>query len=181
MAITVTWSSTDGGSAISEPLNHGSAAAGNILTAQTIFLAHNGTSPITGCVFYIEEKSGTYGGAATPSADLAELLGWGDDSTANGYGGYQLNMDANGSFPALSFPVFNNKQRNQSVTFLTGVGDSPANGVPLPTTMGLTNAQEIPIGTSPGISFQCRIQIPTDEGVAGIRQFDQKLRFTFTS
>lgn len=181
MSVNVTWSLTSGGNAIAEPLDHGSGAAGSSLAAQTIFLSHDAVNPITGCVFYIEEKSGTYAGSFTPATDLAELLAWGDDTTEDGFGGIQLNLDADGSFPSESWPIYSSKERNSSQTFRTGVGDSPANGIPLPTTMGLDTAGTIPAGNTPGASFAIRVQIPTDEGTTGVREFDQKLRFTFTS
>jgi hypothetical protein len=180
MAVNITWSSTNGGVAMSDPLDHGSGGNGTTLSSATIYIEHNGTNQLTNCGFYIGEKSGTYTGSFSPSIDLAEILAWGDGS-ANSYGGLQINMDAVGDFPSGAWPIAADKQPTNGNTFLTGVGDTPDNKILLAVSMGLNNVGVIPSGTAPNVRFQSRIQIPTDEDTTGTREFDQKIRFTFTS
>lgn len=181
MPVSVTWSLTNGGAAISEPLDHGTGVNGDTLAAQEIHLRHDGVNQITNCGFYLAQKSGAYAGDADAPSDLAELLAWGDDSTENGFGGFQVNMDAVGGFGAGAWPLYNSKQPTNGSAFFTGVGDTAANKIQLPTSMNLGTPGNIPAGATPNVRFQARIQVPTDEDTPGVRQFDQKLRFTFTS
>ena len=188
MAVNITWSATNGGSALSEALDgggsgvdHGIDSNGTILTARTIYIKHDGVNPITNCGFYIAEYSGVYGGAASVSADKNELIAWGDGSTEDSFGGFQINMDAVGSFPSSAWPTYTNKLPTNGSAFYTGRGDDVANKIPLVSNMGLDNPAAIQVGTSPNVRFQCRIAIPQDEDTTGVRQFDHKLRFTFTS
>jgi len=179
--INITWSSTNGGAAISEPLNYGSDTSGSVLSEQEVFLRHDGVNQITDCGFYMAEKSGTYGGSSSAPNDLAELLAWGDGATAAAFGGYELNMDATGGFLG-SWPTFSDKSGTTYNVFRTGVGDSEANKILLATQMGLTGAAgTVQAGTSPNVRFKGRIEIPSDEGTVGVRQFDQRLRYTYTS
>ena len=101
MTVAITWSTTDSGSAISDPLDHGSDAAGATLVEQEIFLRHDGINPITDAGFYVAEKSGVYSGAASAALDLAELLAWGFGITVTAFGGILLNMDATGGYTGL--------------------------------------------------------------------------------
>lgn len=181
MPVSVTWSSSNGGGAISQPLDHGVDTNGSVLSAQEVFLSHDGANQITDCGFYLAEKSGAYGGDASAGADLSELLGWGDGGDADAFGGFQLNMDATGGY-AGNWPTFGDKSGSTYNVFRTGVGDSEANKIVLATNMGLTGAPgTIQTGSSPNVRFQCRVEIPEDEDTAGVRQFDQRLRYTYTS
>ena len=181
MAVNITWSLSNGGPAIADPLDHGETAAGSTTTAQTVFIEHDGENQIIGCGFYISQKSGTYNGNFSPSSDISESLQWGNATEDNEFGGFQVNMNATGGFPGSSWPVWNDKTPSGGSAFFSGIGDSAENKIVLPVTMGLSNAGVITAGDSPDISFQCRFQIPTNEQNTGIRQIDQKLRFTFTS
>jgi hypothetical protein len=180
MPVAITWSSTQGGSALSEPLSHGSIAAGNTLPAQQVYLRHDGVNQITNCKFYVSQYSGAYTGGATAAADIAEALAWGDGITLASFGGFQVNMDKAGGFPSGSWPTFSSKQPSNGSAFFTGAGDSADNAILLSSAMGLTSAGLLQTGT-PDVAFQCRVHIPSDEGITGIRQFDQKLRYTYTS
>lgn len=180
MSISVTFSSTSGGLAISEPLSHGSKGAGNSTTAQTIFLRHDGNNPITNCKLYIKQKSGSYTGARTAAQDLALLLAWGDVSTEVGFGGLQFNFDAAGSFPAGSWGTYSDKDPSNGYTARTGVADSAANGLLIPTAAGVSSPGVVVIGTTPGVSFQVRLKIPSGAGL-GIVQFDLGLSFDYVS
>lgn len=171
MSVNITWSSTNGGAAITEPLDHGSAAAGNILSDQEIFIRHDATNPITNCRFYL---------TSTVPADLAEILSWGDASIADDFGGIQINMDAITSYPTWS--TVGTKSGTHYNVFRTGVGDSADNGILLTANSGLTgSAGTLQAGSSPNVRFKLRVQIPTNEDTTGARVFAQKMRFTFTS
>ena len=178
MALTITWSLTAGGAAVTD-VTDASVAAGSTTTETEIFLRHNGINPITNAKFFIS----SYSGATSPAAELAELLEWGDAVPVADYGGFQLNMNAVGTYPVGDWPVYNDKQRAASATFLTGTGDSIANGILLPTTMGagVTSNGVVIAGTAPAVAFKSRVQVPTNEGTPGKRQFIQKLSFTYTS
>jgi hypothetical protein len=191
MAVTVSWlDALIGGSAVTPLLDHGQDANGQILDlGSAIFLEHDGANPITACKFYLAAKSGVYGGDSSAANDYNEMIAWGDSLAAGGpaetaeFGGFQINMNKTGGFPSGSWPTHAAKTPTSGSAFYTGVGDTVANGISLVTAMGagVTSTGVIAIGTSPDASFRARIQIPTDEGTPGVRQFDQKLRFTYTS
>lgn len=178
--VNAIWSLSNGGDAITSPIDHGTNTNGTSLTAQEIFIEHDGDEDIIGCGFFIAEKSGTYGGGASAAADLAELLAWGDAATATTYGGFELNMDATGAY-AGNWPAYSDKFGSTYNVFRTDYGDSADNKIILPVEMGLSVAGEIPAGTAPNVRFKCRVTIPQVEDTAGTREFDQRLRYTYTS
>lgn len=190
MAVNITWSLSEGGAAITS-LDHGSDSNGTVLASGglgaagvEIWISHDGSNPITNAGFYIAQKSGTYTGGFTASKDLAEQLAWGDGNTANAFGGFQINMDKVGSY-ATAWPTHTNKFQGTpklTTAFYTGVGDSIANKVLLHTSMGadVTSAGVL-AAAGTACAFKCRIAIPADEDTIGIRQFDQKLRYTYSS
>lgn len=179
MTVNITWSLTAGGVAITDDVDHGNGSNGQTLTAQTIFMRHDGSNPITGCALYIREYSGTYIGGASAALDFAEILGWGDASTASAFGGFQVNMNATGSFPAAAWPAYSSKSPTNGYACRTGVADSVGTAVAVSTAMGA--AASGTINASSNVSFQCRMQFPTDEDVIGVRQIDQVLVYTYTS
>lgn len=179
--VNLTWSTSNGGTAISGNLDHGNASNGVATTAQEVFIRHDGTNSITSCGIYIREFSGTYSGGASAALDLAELLGWGDNSTESTYGGFEINMNATGSYPAAAWPVYNSKSPSQGHVFRTGTGDSQANAITISTATGATASGEIQSGSSPNVRFQCRISVPSAEDTIGIRQFDTVLVYVYTS
>jgi len=181
MSVNVIWSYTNGGTAISDLINHGNIANGNTSTAKTIYLRHDGASEITNVGVYIRQYSGTYNGDATAASDFAEIIAWGDNSASNTFGGIHINWDAVGAFPAASWPLYNDKDPSNGFTHRTGVGDSEGNAVTIPTATGATTAGEIEAGASPNVRFQLRVQVPTAEDTTGTRQFDQVIRYSFTS
>lgn len=181
MAVNIIWSLSNGGAAISDPLDHGIKGNGESTDAQIVYLEHDGSNPITNCGFYIGEYSGTYDGDFSAPADLQELLDWGDATLEDEFGGFQINMDATGGFPAGAWPTYLDKQPTNGSAFFSGIGDGLANKILLAISMGLSSIGVIPAGSAPNVRFQSRVQIPTNEDVVGVREFDQKLRFTFTS
>lgn len=176
----ITWSATNGGVVIEE-VDHGSGAAGSSLTASTIHIRHNGENDIRNCKIFLGEKSDTYTGDATATQDMTELLAWGDAMVAASFGGIQLNFDAEGGFPESAWGTVTNKDPTNGKTVRTGTGDSATNGLILPVVTGCSTAGQVPTGDAPNVRFQVRAKIPTSESVLGERQFDLKLRYTFTS
>ena len=191
MSINIIFSLTEGGSPLTSTVDHGNAANGDSTTAKTVFLRHDGASEITSVGLYLRQYSGTYSGTRSSAADFSEIIGWGDESASDDFGGFQVNYNATGlggggSFRSSSWPIYSDKSVSVSgstVGFVhrTGVGDSEGNAVTLPVTTGASSAGVIPAGSSPGVRFQSRIVVPVNEDQIGIRQFDQILRFSFTS
>ena len=185
MAVSITWSSTAGGVGITS-VSHGSATNGANTTAQQIFVRHDGTNPITACAFYFAQKSGSYTGGFTATTDFAELLAWGDGATANAFGGVQINMDSEGSFSGGATWDMSQSQKTSvdglKFTVRTSTGDATGTAVTLSEKMSTSMSTN---GTLPNAvtnaSFQIRLKVPTDEDTAGTRQFDQVLKYTFTS
>lgn len=183
MTVNITWSLTNGGTALSDDVDHGNGSNGQTLSAQEIFIRHDGANPITGAGLYIRQYSGTYAGGASAALDLAEMLAWGDASTATTFGGFQVNMNALGSYPTVDWPTLTVKTAASGKGYVcrTGVGDSEGNAVQLTTSTGASPAGQVAAGSSPNVRFKCRIVMPSAEDTTGVRQFDQVLVYTFTS
>jgi hypothetical protein len=184
MPISVVWSSSNGGSSITEPLSYGNISNGNISSNQTIYLRHNGVNPITSAAFFVEAvDSGVYGGDFTSSADKAELLAWGDAVITNDFGGVQFNQNAVGGFISGSWPTMANKNTvdGYGKVVRTGVGDSSTNPITVLSSTGATSNGTIQAGASPNVRFQARVVVPTNEGTLGVRQFNFALTFTSTT
>jgi hypothetical protein len=177
--VNAIWSASNGGSAITS-VDHGTGTNGSSMTAQEVFIRHDGNEVITDCGFYIAEKTGAYVGGASAAVDLAEMLAWGDASTTSTYGGFELNMDATNLY-AGNWPTYSDKFGSTYNVFRTGYGDTVSNKILLPVEMGLTIAGRIPAGSTPNVRFRCRLTIPTNEGITGIREFEQRMRYTYTS
>ena len=181
MAVSITWSETNGGAAISQPLNHGNVENGSSTTEKTIYVRHDGSNPITSCAFYLQQYSGSYNGDSSASADYNELIAWGDDATEDGFGGYLVNMNATGSW-ASGWATYDAKTPDYGFVCRTGTADTSGNAETLLEEMGLTSGDgEIQTGASPNVRFKCRIDVPTVEDTAGKRQFDLTLKYTYTS
>ena len=179
MTVSITYSSAVSGDAVTEPINEGNVHHGVITTARELCVRHDSIVAITNCKFYLTRVSDSdYAGDFSPMEDLMKLLEWGDATTAGSFGGFQINMDRNGSFPTWS--TVTTKSGTGFNVFRTGVGDTRANGITLPTVMGLDTAGIIPAGLSNNISFQMRIQTPSDEDELGIRHVDLLIDFDYT-
>jgi hypothetical protein len=181
MSVGIIFSTTNGGSAITDDVDHGSGNNGSTLTAQTIHIRHTGVNSITGVKFYIAAYDESYSGGTSAIDDLAELIAWGDNSTALGFGGFQLNMDAAHSFISTSWPTYSSKSPSYGAVCRTGVGDNSTNAITLSSQSGATSDGVIQAGTSPNVRFKCRIVIPSNEDTTGIRQFDQYMLYNYTS
>lgn len=181
MAVNVIFSTTNGGTSLVETVSHGNASNGDTTTAQTLYLRHDGDNDITGVKMFIREFSGTYDGDATAAADFAELLAWGDDSTEDGFGGFMMNQRATTAFPTAGWPTYSSKSPTGGSVHRTGVGDSELNGITLLSTTGADSDGTLQDGDAPNVRFQVKIQVPIDEDVAGFREWDQVVSFTYTS
>lgn len=190
MSITVHWASDDNGTDISQALDHGNIATGNLSAADTIYIYHDGTNNLTSAAFYLDQYSGAYSGNASALEDLEEILGWGDSAIAANFGGYLINMDADNNFAAAWPNQANHNVGTTGFVFnnLDSQGDSIANGITLAADMkgdGTGSAGVIPANTPNGYGtnykFQAKVQVPTNEGTLGIRQFDLVLSYSYTS
>jgi hypothetical protein len=181
--VSIVWSITNGGVALSSVLDAGSKANGETTDSTELFLRHNGSNVITAVGLYVREYTGTYSGGATSSADIAELISWGDASTANGFGGLLVNMDAVNSYATAQWPVLATKDTTYGFVCRTGVGDSEGNAVTLSkNSYSATGTDgEVPVGSSPNVRFAVRIAVPNDEDTLGIRQVDFMATYSFTS
>jgi len=186
MAVNITWSSSEGGSSIADSLtggstgvDHSSAAAGANTTERELWIAHDGVNQITNAGFYLDEFSGTYGGAASKTADLAELFAWGDLNDSN-WGGVLIHFNG-GDGGTGAYPDYTDKTKTYSDTFRTGVGDSSANKILLQSTMGdAVTGTGVLAPDDTDARFHMKIQVGGGESV-GVRQFDQVLHYTYTS
>jgi len=176
MSIQITWIESSVGISY---LNHGDVAYGTLSNVRTISIQHDSSNALTNCAFYISERE-TYSGDATAQTDLAEVLSWGDATSSDDFGGLQINMNALDNFPSADWPSVNNKLN----TFRSIRGDED-HPIQLNKTMNSTPKMisngVIPPSCTVWPTFRCRIQVPVTAGTTGVRQFEQKLRFTWTS
>lgn len=187
MSVAITWSLTQNGTAITS-LDHGAGSNGQMVAqggggsaGVEIWLRHNGANDITNAGFYIAPKSGTYSGSFSPSSDYQELLAWADAVTSPTFGGFHINMNKITSYVS-GWSQYNDKQPTGGSAFFTGVGDLPANKILLSTSMGASvTSAGVLAAAGTACAFKCRVEIPTSEDTVGVRQFDQKLRYTYTS
>lgn len=183
MSVSIIWSTSAGGTGISDIVDHGSAENGGQTTDQEIFIRHDGDNPITNVGFYIRKYSGNYSGSFTPTSDLNEIISWGTENLEADFGGFMVNFNAEGGYPAEDWPVYNNKTPTNGFVHRDGVGDSEVNAVEIPTVTGAAVAGEIQADadTGNGVRFKVRVEVPSNENEIGIRQWETVLRYSFTS
>ncbi len=191
MSIVITWSSTNGGDSMAEPLVHGtSLSQGTDSDPQTIFIEHNGDNPITSCGLYLSAFANgnntsylSAGGSASTTTDKTELIGWGDEAGALDWGGILLNQNAADSFNNASWPDLANPISADTFgqRVMTGQGDSSSNTIGILQETGATSDGTIQAGAAPDVSFQMRLHIPASLSTPGTRLFDIVLKFNFTS
>lgn len=182
MSVVVTFSASNGSSAIGSPVSYGNTSNGATTSSQVIYIRHNGANPITGCGLYVEVAS-PYAGDFTAIADKTEVIGWGDGASAPAFGGYEINMNATGTFPGASWPTFAHKTTvdGYGFTVRTGVGDSSSNAITIPTVTGASSSGTIQIGASPNVRLSTRVVVPANEDTLGARQFRLILKYVYTS
>jgi hypothetical protein len=158
MAVSLIWSISNGGAAITPPLNIGTIAPGSTTDTSQIFIRHTGLKAITGCKLYIQPYSGSsFTGIETAQDNFDELTG------AIFNPGLQINVDQINEFPASSW---------KDISSTVGSSNSTA-----------LNIGTIPAGDTPGVSFKVRFAPTTlRNGVedTGRRQFDFRLTFLTT-
>jgi hypothetical protein len=132
MPVTITWSMTKNGSNITN-VDHGFVEVDGYTSAKEIFIHHDGSNSLENCAFYFAEKPSGYTGDFTAASDFAEILGWGDDNTASGFGGIQINMDARSHYVDNIAWSMHESQKSSldgyKVTVRTGTGDSSTNTI----------------------------------------------------
>lgn len=181
MAITIKWALTDGGAAITNDVSHGSGSSGTTLSAKTIFISHNGTNSITNAKLYLAAKSNGYTGSGSPTTDLTEILSWGDQLNTANFGGIQINMDAANSFPNSAWGTVTDRDPTNGFSLRSGVGDTQDNAVALKVSTGVPAEGVIPAGSTPDVSFEFRVKIPSSLATTGTRQFDLRMRYSYTN
>ena len=174
MVVSITWSRTSGGTALSEPISHGNISNGGVGSDVDLYIRHNATAaPITNAGFFIQPYSGTgYTGVGTQS-DYIEIMGWGSTATSTNDSGFYLNQNHGGSFPEDDYTVHKPGQGDSATKI--SLSTSAING----TGTGTYQNGEIPLGGEAHIKV--RLAVPSDEDTAGVRFFDQVLAYTFTS
>jgi len=181
MSVNLIWSLTNGGDPLEAIVNHGNSSNGDITASIELFVRHDGDNEITGAGLYVSIYTGSYSGGVTAAADLAELLGWGDGATAAAFGGFQCNLLATTNYPDSGWPIYTTPSPTGGFVHRTGTGDSEGNAVVMPVTTGATASGEIQSGASPNVRFKIRCEVPTDEDTIGLRQWDHKMTYSYTS
>lgn len=175
--VTISWAQTEGGDSITE-LDHESIYETASTDVQELYISHDGDHRITNCRLYLAPYSNEYSGSFSPLQDYNELLSWGDSSISNSFGGVQVNMNSNSSFPDSSWPTVTNKHPSNGFVFCNSIGKDLDSAVTLTTAAGIANEGIIEVDEVAHIAM--RIQVPQID-TPGVRQFDTKLRFWFTS
>jgi len=158
MALIV--SLTSGGADIgSNKVDFGDIAVGADVT-RDLYVRHDYTNKISDVTLFMGQLSGIYDGDFDAATDWAELLAWGDGAATDGA---FLSQDAGSTFTQLK----------------TGSLDSQANGQTVATSSGVATAGEI--GTSEESHQQVKIHVPVGEDTGGVREFDFKAYYLYTS
>ena len=162
MTVSITWASAPAGGAITPPNDLGDIGNGSNAT-DDIYIRHNGANKITACGFFIQAYSGSYTGGATAAADYSELLEWGGRAGPTPpVGGFYIDQDPGG--PLTEYKV--HKTGQGTVT------------VPITLSCGSVGTE---IQAAEEVHIKVKVAVPSDEDTAGTRQFDQVLKFTYTS
>lgn len=172
--INIIWSDSNGGLALEEPHDLGSAASSaspSSTTPITLYIRHDGDNEITNVKLYLTPAVTYEEGIADSQTDLDEVLSWARYSSTHNQFGVQINMDATGSFPTDSW---------QSL----GGTDGGANvevALPLSVKSGATSTGTIASGDSPNVRVKLRVRIPPVVEEVGQRNIDLKLRYTYST
>ena len=183
MPVSFVLSSENGGTALEAPYNLGAKANGQATDALTLYLRHDGADSVTDMAFYIVEYSDVYTGDATAAADYTELKDWGDGVTSPTFGGLQINQNATGAFPSASWPLFDSPISADGFghVFNSDQGSTSLNAIDLLSVSGADATGELQAGSAPNVRVQLRLAIPDDEDTTGVRLFDLRWAYTYTS
>jgi hypothetical protein len=189
MTVEITWRDADDGDPITDKLDHGSVNNGAESTGKIIWIRHNKDNPLTDVALYIRQCSSTYSGNFSALSDFMELLSWGDADEADDFGGFLINFlaEPDSAFPiegwatvAEKFPLGPDGIQCGGFVHCTGTGDSADNAVLLPTTT-YASAEGVLQNGITNVRFKTKVIIPTNEKDIGYRQWDQILRFNYTT
>ena len=189
MAIEIVWSATLIGTSISS-VAYGDIPNGSTTDVQDLYINVTGNiNDLTAVKLYITPKTTGYAGEATANEDYAEFLAWGDNSTVNGFGGIQFNMDAVGSFPTASWPTVSSKlvaSGGSDVGFVvnSSQGSNASNAVSLSKrAVGSGSGDDgvITAGSPESVNFRMRIVIPNNEDTTGLRDVKLVLTYDYTT
>jgi len=169
MVVSVTFSRVSSGLEINDVLkgndagiNHGAVANGAETYPEDIYIRHDGLNEITDCKFYLGIFTGDYKGAKTAALDFDGIKAWGDAGASDG------------------FLIDVNHDDIYEYNVRTGQMDSIANAVSLDdSSAGGINPDGI--GVSGEAHIKLKIIVPASETVAGVRQLDFLMKFSFTS
>lgn len=172
MAVSVRFALTTLGEPISLPQDLGTHSPGGSSSEFNAYISHTGTAPITDCAWYIKlYEAGIYLGSRTAQEDFNTVIGWGDDSYPAPGGGFYLNQDFSGGFPAGSWEVFR-----------TGYGDAVGAAIPLAIeaiNLGAAVAGEIAPGGEANVRF--RLDVPALFTDVGTFYIDVRFDYSSTS
>ena len=158
MALIV--SETSGGADVgTTKIDFGNIPVGADVT-KDLYISHNYNNKITDVTLFFGQLSGTYDGDFDATTDWNELLSWGDNAVTDGA---FLSQDSGSSFAQLK----------------TGSLDAQANGVTVATSSGVSVAGEIATGEES--HQQVKIHVPAGEDTGGVREFDFKVYYLYTS
>lgn len=185
MAVNITWSLAPNGVAITDS-NYASAESGSNTFEVTFYIRHNGAQKISGCALFIGPKTSGYAGDFNANSDYNEVIGWGDASAADDFGGLQINMDNEGGFSGGTTWGMSETQKTSTdglkFTVRTGVGNDINNAVILSEKISaqVTTNGEIPTGIVSS-AIRARVKVPANESVGGFREFSLYLKYSYTS
>jgi hypothetical protein len=156
MVVAITWSLSQGGGALTPPIAHGNLGPNEAGTAVDIYIRHDGTEKIYDCGFYLANH------------DSAEVLGWGNNGTNEH--GFQIDMNTHAGSPGWT-------------SFKTGVGDTSGNAIAVDGNSKYNSGDGVDgeIATGTEAHIKVRTVVDPTETVAGTREWDQVLAYTYTS
>ena len=165
MTVSVTWSLTNGGPALDQPVDLGSFSSLETGEAITIYLRHNGASPLLDAKLFLGAYSDEYDGSFDPAEDLTFM------KEATQIGQLWINTNWEAGFPTGSWQAVSQG----------GAGDDLSDPIEL---------GDIGIGY-PGVAFKLQYRtrnynsvIQTSLGLlnaVGVHQLDMKLTFVESS
>lgn len=172
MSVSITW--TQSGVSTTS-VNYGTVSGNSHSAYQTISISHNGVNPLTNCKLYLTSQ-------VNHTADLAEILKWGDSTISGSFGGLAVNFNPSGlaTWPTISSKYSTTSGHNYN-TFRTGAGDTTTDGIILSSAnQPLLTGNGIIPSTVSGLVY-LSIMMPTSGVVLGARNWNLGLSYTYTS
>lgn len=101
MTISIIWSATSGGDAISDPKDCLTVAAGSSIIVQDLYVrATENTAKLTSCGWYIRPVD-DYVGSEDATTDYNEIIAWGN-ANPSPVGGYKINQNTETGVPSYT-------------------------------------------------------------------------------